>query len=113
MRIAFKGVLPPSDRSNAPQNPVIAEAMFQADMAKALSGKVVLTNGVKAAEEMTASPTPRQSEAGNYRKGVVVLHGLEIHIETPAGEIRRGIGHDGREWEHRLKHTYGYIKRAR
>lgn len=50
-------------------------------------------------------PTPAQAEAGNYRKGHVRWGGLEIAIETPAGERRRP------EWP-RLKYHYGYIKRT-
>lgn len=51
------------------------------------------------------APTEAQKEAGNYRKGHVVLNGLDISIENPAGSKRR------EEWP-ALAHHYGYIKRT-
>lgn len=50
-------------------------------------------------------PSEAQKEAGNYRKGKVRLHGLEISIENPAGSRRQP------EWEPLANH-YGYIKRS-
>jgi hypothetical protein len=37
-----------------------------------------------------AAPTEAQKEAGNYRKGHVRVHGLDITIETPQGAERSG-----------------------
>lgn len=48
-------------------------------------------------------PTEAQKEAGNYKKGHVVINGLDISIENPAGSRRRP------EWPP-LKHHYGYFK---
>lgn len=48
-------------------------------------------------------PTPAQKEAGNYAKGHIRLHGLDISIENPAGTRRRA------EWEP-LAHHYGYFR---
>ena len=48
-------------------------------------------------------PTQAQREAGNYKKGHVVINGLDISIETPAGTRRRP------EWPP-LKDHYGYFK---
>ena len=55
-------------------------------------------------------PTAAQIEAGNYRKGHVNLHGLDISIENPAGSTRSGTDADGKQWETTLAHHYGYIK---
>lgn len=55
-------------------------------------------------------PTPAQTEAGNYKKGHINLHGLDISIENPAGSMRRGADENGRQWETELNHHYGYIK---
>lgn len=50
-------------------------------------------------------PTEAQREAGNYQKGHVTLHGLDVAIENPAGSRRRP------DWPE-LKDHYGYIKRS-
>lgn len=57
-------------------------------------------------------PTPAQIEAGNYSKGAVRLHGMDISIETPKGSIRRGTDSSGRAWETEMQHHYGYIRRS-
>ncbi|PTT91334.1 hypothetical protein DBR45_55290, partial [Pseudomonas sp. HMWF031] len=43
-------------------------------------------------------PTEAQKEAGNYKKGKVRLHGLDISIENPKGSTRKGKDQDGKEW---------------
>lgn len=48
-------------------------------------------------------PSEAQKESGNYKKGHITLHGLDISIENPAGSKRRP------EWPP-LNHHYGYIK---
>lgn len=53
------------------------------------------------------APTPAQREAGNYRKGHVRLHGLDISIENPKGSTRTAV--DG-SWSRRMAHDYGYIR---
>lgn len=50
-------------------------------------------------------PTQAQKEAGNYTKGHVRLHGMDISIENPAGTKRDP------KWK-KLKHHYGYIRRT-
>lgn len=55
-------------------------------------------------------PTTAQIEAGNYKKGHVKMHGLDISIENPAGSVRKGTDENGRPWETKLAHHYGYIK---
>ena len=48
-------------------------------------------------------PTDAQKDVGNYQKGHVRLHGLDISIENPRGTKRRP------EWPP-LTHHYGYIR---
>lgn len=55
-------------------------------------------------------PTSAQIDAGNYKKGHIRLHGLDISIENPRGSVRRGVDPTGKEWETELAHHYGYIK---
>jgi hypothetical protein len=61
---------------------------------------------------ITAEPTPAQAEAGNYRKRHVTWNGLDIAIETEAGQERTGIGPNNAPWSVTLQHPYGYIKRT-
>lgn len=56
------------------------------------------------------APSPAKREVGNYRKGHVRLHGLDIAIENPKGSTRTAV--DG-SWSRRMAHDYGYIKTTR
>ena len=58
-------------------------------------------------------PTDEQKKAGNYTKGFVRLHGMDISIENPQGSVRSGTAPDGTRWENRIAHHYGYIKGSR
>jgi hypothetical protein len=62
------------------------------------------------ARQVDRRPTEPQKAAGNYRKGHVRLHGLEIAIENPCGSFREGKGPDGKVWRCRLPAHYGYFK---
>lgn len=64
------------------------------------------------AARVNRNPSDGQKKAGNYQKGHVRLHGLSIAIENPRGSYRSGIGENGRPWQSRLPHHYGYIKRT-
>lgn len=57
-------------------------------------------------------PTDPQKEAGNYRKGHIRLHGLDITIENPKGSVRSGVDPNGKRWSCKLPTDYGYIKRT-
>jgi hypothetical protein len=59
-----------------------------------------------------AAPTAAQIEAGNYKKGKVRVHGLELSIENPRGSERSGRRQDGSEWRHTMSDHYGYIRRT-
>lgn len=60
----------------------------------------------------TPEPTQAQIEAGNYKKGHIKVHGLDIAVENPRGSERRGTDPDGNEWSHNMSDHYGYIKRT-
>lgn len=55
-------------------------------------------------------PTEAQKKAGNYAKGHIRLHGLDISIENPRGSERSGTDRGGKPWKVRMRHHYGYIK---
>lgn len=57
-------------------------------------------------------PTQAQIEAGNYKKGHIKVHGLDIAVENPRGSERRGKDPDGNEWAHTMSDHYGYFKRT-
>lgn len=72
-----------------------------------------LNDRIKLAEEKTdTNPTTRQKESGNYKKGKVVVKGLNISIENPVGSIRSGKDDDGKEWKIKMPYSYGYINRT-
>lgn len=52
-----------------------------------------------------AEPTEAQREAGNYKKGHVQVHGLDVSIENPKGSVRKYSG-----GERRMRDHYGYIR---
>lgn len=54
-------------------------------------------------------PSEAQKIAGNYAKGHVKLHGLDISIENPRGSYREGV-HNGRPWRVKMPAHYGYIR---
>lgn len=55
-------------------------------------------------------PTPAQAEAGNYQKGHLRLHGLDISIENPKGSTRRSKPGAAKPWERTMVGHYGYVK---
>lgn len=64
----------------------------------------------KAAAETNPNPSEKQIKAGNYKKGDVEIHGLNVAIETPKGEERSGTDESGKKWKVNMKHHYGDIK---
>ena len=68
---------------------------------------------IAAAARATATEvSDAQAAAGNYRKGRVHMHGLEIVIETPKGVVRSGVGRNGKRWSVRMPAHYGYLRRT-
>lgn len=66
----------------------------------------------RAARRVDTDATDAQREAGNYRSGLVHMHGLSIVIECPKGSTRTGVGKDGKRWEKAMHAHYGRIKRT-
>lgn len=64
----------------------------------------------QAEAETNTEPTEAQKEAGNYKKGHVVIDGMNITIEQPKGSVRRGTEANGKAWETVMQNTYGYIR---
>ncbi|QIF45224.1 LPD38 domain-containing protein [Aeromonas veronii] len=62
--------------------------------------------------EVAPEPSEAQKEAGNYKKGHLTLHGLDIALENPKGSTRSGTDKDGKAWQSTMAHDYGYIKRT-
>ncbi|MGY5392084.1 PLxRFG domain-containing protein [Acinetobacter sp. NigerLNRRAM0016] len=58
-------------------------------------------------------PTQAQIEAGNYKKGHIKVHGLDIAVENPRGSTRSGKNPDGSDWSHTMSDHYGYIKKTK
>lgn len=65
-----------------------------------------------ASENVNTAPSEAQKRAGNYQKGHVQLHGLDISIENPKGSERSGVDADGNPWTVQMPSAYGYIKRT-
>ncbi len=63
------------------------------------------------ARQVDRNPTEPQKKAGNYAKGHVKIHGLDVSIENPRGSWRTG-GPEGKKWKARLPHHYGYIRKT-
>lgn len=64
-----------------------------------------------AAEQVHPNPTPKQTEAQNYRSGHVRMHGLDMTIETAKGQVRKKYNPDGSLKFERLMHAhYGRIR---
>lgn len=59
------------------------------------------------------NPSEAQKAAGNYAKGKVTIHGLDISIENPKNSTRRGVDPSGKTWEVKMPAHYGYITRVR
>lgn len=83
-----------------------------------LSGRKIASPEGKALDKLISGqdietdPSEAQKESGNYKKGKIRLHGLNISIENPKGATRSGVSDDGKEWSSKMKHHYGYIKRT-
>lgn len=63
-----------------------------------------------AEQETNTDPTEGQKAAGNYKKGHFKIDGYDVTIEIPKGSVRRGTDSSGKQWEHEMHNTYGYIR---
>ena len=63
-----------------------------------------------AAKATDTKPTEAQKDEGNYAKGHIRVHGLQITIENAKGSVRKGKNAKGETWQNTLTAHYGYIK---
>lgn len=81
------------------------------DVVNYIDASSSLANAVAVAEKETdTTPTEKQKEAGNYKKGHVQVGTFNITIENPKGSVRSGIDTEGNKWETTMQNTYGYIR---
>lgn len=81
------------------------------DVLNYIDASLSLANAVAVAEKETdTTPTERQKEAGNYKKGHVQVGTFNITIENPKGSVRSGIDTEGNKWKTIMQNTYGYIR---
>lgn len=66
----------------------------------------------QAAAKTDTKPTEDQKESGNYKKGHIKIHGMDITIENPKGSMRSGESKAGKKWSTKMTAHYGYIKRT-
>lgn len=70
------------------------------DVVNYIDASSSLANAVAVAEKETdTTPTEKQKEAGNYKKGHVQVGTFNITIENPKGSVRSGIDTEGNKWE--------------
>lgn len=125
-----KEVGPPSDHAEMPSglqgwqdelqgvyssfeeaNPFIRGSVNPADFGVQEGLLEDVDDEIKAAvKDIDHDPSDEQKEAGNYQKGHVVVHGLDLSIENRKGGVRSGKDKDGKEWKVTLPAHYGYIK---
>ena len=55
-------------------------------------------------------PTHEEAAVGDYQKGHVELHGMDIAVENPAGSTRSGTDVEGKPWSNEMSHHYGEIE---
>ena len=87
-----------------PEAPQINDDIINADI------EIAANEAATSPLNELAEPTQGQKEAGNYKKGKVKLHGLNISIENPKGSERKGVDESGKEWTSTMAHHYGDIK---
>lgn len=81
------------------------------DVVNYIDASSSLANAVAVAEKETdTTPTEKQKEAGNYKKGHVQVGTFNITIENPKRSVRSGIDTEGNKWETTMQNTYGYIR---
>lgn len=81
------------------------------DVVNYIDASSSLANAVAVAEKETdTTPTEKQKEVGNYKKGHVQVGTFNITIENPKGSVRSGIDTEGNKWETTMQNTYGYIR---
>jgi len=60
--------------------------------------------------QVDLNPTEAQKAVGNYKKYHTRIHGLDVSIENLKGSYRSGVGNNGKKWQVKIPHHYGYIR---
>lgn len=102
-----RGPVGEAESSEPSRETVLARESATGSDAEAAEGRVDLAAREAAMhpENERPEPTDAQREAGNYAKGHVALHGLDVSIENPADTRRKP------EWDPLANH-YGYIRKT-
>jgi N12 class adenine-specific DNA methylase len=98
------GKQPVGGGENPAVNPLTPAALQE-------SAADVRTRLAAAAATVEPNPTEAQRKAGTYRHGHCRIHGLPITLEVAKGGWRRGKDPSGKDWQIKLPHHYGYLKR--
>lgn len=61
-------------------------------------------------QSVDTTPTEKQKEAGNYKKGHLKIDGYDVSIENPKGSERSGKDANGQSWSVTMNNDYGYIR---
>ena len=89
----------------------VVDAEFEDAQQNLESTTPTIGEQVQAAEaEVNTTPTDKQKEAGNYKKGHVQIGTFNVTIEQPRGSVRSGVDKGGKKWEVEMQNTYGYIR---
>lgn len=99
---------PPVEKVSPPAPPVAPVPEEEVAVEPGVTSEEVEVAAVEADPE----PTEAQIEAGNYKKGHVKVHGLDISIENAKGSERSGKDADGKPWSVTMPAHYGYVKRT-
>ena len=96
-----------TEGTDAPQTTMLSD---NKDSELSLKGNELGEKIAVAEKETDTTPTEKQKEAGNYKKGHVQVGTFNITIENPKGSVRSGIDAEGNKWETTMQNTYGYIR---
>lgn len=108
---ASSGVATENGATTQPAAAAVAPGLREATQAESIDADASVA--ASSPDNDLAEPTDAQKEAGNYRKGHVKLHGLDISVENPRGSTRSGKRPDGSTWSHQMSDHYGYVRRTR
>lgn len=110
----------PNGGAQTKQRPADVSVTASPENLQGISDSKGTNNSVKSSElgekiaaaeaEVNVNPTEAQKEAGNYKKGHVLVGVFDITIEQPKGSVRSGVDANGNKWETTMQNTYGYIR---
>lgn len=102
--VTTKSVVGPSKSAPDPAPTLMVDKAQEGDAEPA-------TAKIEAAESaIDPDPSDAQKESGNYAKGPLRLHGLDIRLENAKGSERTGTDKNGKPWSTTLPAAYGYVR---